>query len=65
MRFVAVQEPTGTWAVFDEILGIPAAIADRPLIGLEQDEAELLSAKANRDAVRSMRAVRPTVRRQV
>jgi hypothetical protein len=58
MRFAAVQEPTGTWAVFDEILGIPAAKGDRPLIGLERDEAELLSANANREAARWMQPVR-------
>ncbi|TIX34645.1 MAG: hypothetical protein E5V36_28125, partial [Mesorhizobium sp.] len=33
MRFLPVQEPTGTWAVFDATVDVPADFAGSCLIG--------------------------------
>ena len=52
MRFRVVQEPSGTWAVFDEIFGLPADFAGRTLIGLPRDEAYRLAANANHGVLR-------------
>lgn len=38
-RFELVEEPTGTWAVFDTIVGVPASVEGRVLIGLSKEEA--------------------------
>lgn len=46
-RFVAVQEPTCTWAVFDAVDDVPAEFGNVVLIGLEQAEAVKLAALAN------------------
>jgi len=50
MRFVAVQEPTGSWAVFDTANEEPAEFAGRVLIGLTLHEAWWLTAAANDEA---------------
>lgn len=52
MRFSVVQEPSGTWAVFDGIFGLPADFAGRTLIGLPRDEAYRLAANANHGVLR-------------
>ncbi|CCV14066.1 conserved hypothetical protein [Mesorhizobium sp. STM 4661] len=55
MMFLTVQEPTGTWAVFDTTVDAPADFAGTCLIGLTRDRAEWLAARANQDAsVRSI-----------
>lgn len=46
-RYVAVQEPTCTWAVFDTFDDLPAQIGGVTLIGLEEAEALELAASAN------------------
>ncbi|RWM83587.1 MAG: hypothetical protein EOR81_01135 [Mesorhizobium sp.] len=50
MRFLPVQEPTNTWAVFDTTVDVPADFAGTCLIGLTRERAEWLAARANRDA---------------
>lgn len=50
MRFVAVQDPTGSWAVFDTVNEEPAEFAGRVLIGLTSHEAQWLTAAANEGA---------------
>ena len=47
MRFVAVQEPTDSWAVFDKFSSRPAEYAGRVFIGLTLREARWLTALAN------------------
>jgi hypothetical protein len=47
MRFVAVQEPPHSWAVFDAASDEPAEYAGRLLIGLTSCEAEWFAAAAN------------------
>ncbi|MDX8480510.1 hypothetical protein RFN28_18880 [Mesorhizobium sp. VK24D] len=47
MRFVAVQDPTGSWTVFDTANEEPAELAGRVLIGLTPHEALWLTAAAN------------------
>jgi hypothetical protein len=54
MRFLPVQEPTNTWAVFDTTVDVPADFAGACLIGLTRERAEWLAARANQDA--SMRS---------
>jgi hypothetical protein len=49
MRFLPVQEPTNTWAVFDTTVDAPADFAGICLIGLPRDRAEWLAARANQD----------------
>lgn len=46
-RFVAVQEPTCTWAVLDTLENVPAEFGDAVLIGLERTEAMKLASLAN------------------
>lgn len=46
-RFVAVQEPTCTWAVLDSIENVPVEFGDVVLIGLEMAEAMKLASLAN------------------
>lgn len=50
MRFLPVQEPTNTWAVFDTTVDVPADFAGTCLIGLTRERAEWLAARANQDA---------------
>lgn len=52
MRFTAVQEPSGTWAVFDQIFDLPAELAGRSLIGLTRDEADRLAPSAKQEISR-------------
>lgn len=47
MRFVAVQEPPHSWAVFDTGNDAPAEYAGRVLIGLTSREARWFAAVAN------------------
>ena len=51
MRFLPVQEPTNTWAVFDTTVDVPASFAGNCLIGLPRERAEWLAARANQDAL--------------
>ncbi|TIM39779.1 MAG: hypothetical protein E5Y56_26100 [Mesorhizobium sp.] len=61
MRFLPVQEPTNTWAVFDTTVDVPACFAGICLIGLPRERAEWLAARANQDAsARSSRIGRPS-----
>ncbi len=46
-RYVVVQEPTCTWAVFDAILDRPAILEDRIAIGLDELDAMDLASRAN------------------
>ena len=46
-RFVAVQEPTCTWAVLDTVDDVPAEFGDVVLIGLGRAEATKLASLAN------------------
>lgn len=48
-RYVAVQEPTCTWAVFDTLNDVPAELGGDVLIGLERTEALGLALSANDD----------------
>ncbi|RUV69545.1 MAG: hypothetical protein EOR30_23725 [Mesorhizobium sp.] len=50
MRFLPIQEPTNTWAVFDTTVDVPADFAGTCLIGLTRERAEWLAARANQDA---------------
>lgn len=52
MRFVVVQEPFETWAVFDQIFDLPAEFAGRALVGLTRDEAHSFAAMANNETLR-------------
>ncbi|TGQ66207.1 MAG: hypothetical protein E5V49_11575 [Mesorhizobium sp.] len=62
MRFVIVQEPTDTWAVFDTFVGVPADFSNQCLIGLTRDGAEWFAARCNQQMSRSTRRVRDTPR---
>jgi hypothetical protein len=46
-RYLIVQEPTCTWAVFDALADQPATIEGRVAIGLEKREAVELASGAN------------------
>lgn len=46
-RFVAVQEPTCTWAVLDTVDNVPAEFGDVVLIGLRREEAVKFASLAN------------------
>ena len=46
-KFIAVQEPTCTWAVLDTIDDVPAEVGGRVLIGLAREEAMALAFLAN------------------
>jgi hypothetical protein len=39
MRFVALQDPTDNWMVYDMLFGIPAEVAGKVLYGLTQEDA--------------------------
>jgi len=60
MRFVAVQEPTDSWAVFDTANDEPAEYAGRVLTGLTSCEALRFMEAANDQA-----GGRKTVAKQV
>lgn len=49
MRFLPIQEPCDTWAVFDTAIDEPAEFAGECLIGLTKAAAILLAARANED----------------
>jgi len=46
-RYLIVQEPTCTWAVFDAIADQPATLEGRVAIGLDKGEAVELASDAN------------------
>jgi hypothetical protein len=46
-KFIAVQEPTCTWAVLDTFDDVPAEVGGRVLIGLAREEAMALAYLAN------------------
>ncbi|AZO70498.1 MAG: hypothetical protein E5V92_26740 [Mesorhizobium sp.] len=50
MRFVALQDPTDRWTVFDTAIEEPAEFGGRVLIGLTSHEALRLAAAANDEA---------------
>ncbi|RWL97892.1 MAG: hypothetical protein E5X74_30655 [Mesorhizobium sp.] len=50
MRFVALQDPTDRWTVFDTASEEPAEFGGRVLIGLTSHEALRLAAVANDEA---------------
>ena len=52
MRFIVVQEPTDTWAVFDTALDEPADFTSKCLIGLTRDSAKWFAARCNQEASR-------------
>ena len=52
MRFVVAQEPSETWAVFDQILDLPAEFAGQSLVGLTRDDADRFAAMANNEILR-------------
>jgi len=52
MRFIVVQEPTDTWAVFDTALDEPADFTGKCLIGLTRDSAKWFAARCNQEASR-------------
>lgn len=45
-RFEVVEEPTGTFAIFDTLKGMPATVGETILIGLEYHEVEAALAMA-------------------
>ncbi|CAN7472713.1 hypothetical protein LJR234_003352 [Mesorhizobium amorphae] len=47
MRFVAVQEPDDTWAVFDSTVDEPTDYSGRVLLGLTSSEARWFADVAN------------------
>ncbi|KAA3442067.1 hypothetical protein C7I87_32700 [Mesorhizobium sp. SARCC-RB16n] len=53
VRFLPIQEPCDTWAVFDTATDEPAEFAGESLIGLEEAAAILLAARANEDERRN------------
>ncbi|MDX8491696.1 hypothetical protein RFN29_08900 [Mesorhizobium sp. VK22B] len=50
MRFVALQDPTDSWTVFDTANEEPAEFGGRVLIGLTSHDALRLAASANDEA---------------
>lgn len=46
-RYVVVQEPSGSWAVFDALLDAPAEIGGKTRIGLSRDEAKRIAETEN------------------
>ncbi|UVK37656.1 hypothetical protein LHFGNBLO_004728 [Mesorhizobium sp. AR10] len=50
MRFVVVQEPTETWAVFDTTVDQPADFTSQCLVGLTRDSATWFAARCNQEA---------------
>lgn len=46
-RYIIVQEPTCTWAVFDAILDRPAILENRVAVGLDRLDAVDMAARAN------------------
>jgi hypothetical protein len=52
MKFVVVQEPTDTWAVFDTTVNEPADLASQCLIGLTRDSAEWFALRCDQEASR-------------
>ena len=61
MRFPAIQEPSGTWAVVEVLIDLPAEIAGKDLIGLTREEAKRLVSPGNQEvtsAAGSARVVR-------
>ena len=46
-RYLIVQEPTCSWAVFDTLSDVPADFEGHFSIGLEKREAIKLAAEAN------------------
>ena len=54
-RFVAVQEPTCTWSVFDTFDDVPAQVGGVVLVGLEEAEAIEMASAANEQCVLRLR----------
>ncbi|MEW9805434.1 hypothetical protein ABUE31_05485 [Mesorhizobium sp. ZMM04-5] len=57
-RYVAVQEPTCTWAVFDTLDDVPAEIGGAVLVGLERSAALDLAASCNEDRAERLKRAR-------
>jgi hypothetical protein len=47
VRFIALQDPTDNWMVYDLVFEVPAEFAGKVLFGLSREEAEHLSNRAN------------------
>ena len=52
MRFVVVQEPADTWAVFDSTVDVPADFGGQCLVCLTRVGAEWFPARCNQEALR-------------
>lgn len=46
-RYIVLQEPTCTWAVFDAIMDRPAILENRVAVGLDRLDAVDLASRAN------------------
>jgi len=46
-RYIAVQEPTCTWAVFDTFDDVPVEIGNSVMIGLGKRDAMAIASSAN------------------
>ena len=60
-RFIALQEPTCTWAVFDTVYDVPAEFGGVILIGLERAEAMEFASLANSQQAAGTRELRIAV----
>lgn len=47
MRFIALQDPTDNWMVYDQLSETPADFSGGVLFGLSREEAEHLTTRAN------------------
>ena len=54
-RFIAVQEPTCTWAVLDTLDDVPAEVGGKVLIGLRREEAMKLVSYVNAERTPGVR----------
>jgi hypothetical protein len=52
MRYMVVQEPTDSWAVFDTTVNEPADFASQCLVGLTRDSAEWFALRCAQEASR-------------
>lgn len=61
MRFLFIQEPCETWAVFDAATDEPAEFAGECLTGLTKSAAIWLATRANEDERRSRCQVQSSI----
>ncbi len=62
-RFIVLQDPCGTWGVFDTIFDLPAEIGGRLMVGLSLDDAKACAASANEEYLRARPIGMATLRR--